>query len=97
MNDWCICWFFTHICTGILIFKGLTARRLYKSFGVKGLIKGLSINVGFGGAVDWYAGDGRFECPPGARFCNSLCTCHPNKMPVRYIDYTTPTHIRGPG
>jgi hypothetical protein len=23
---------------GILIFKGLTARRLYKSFGVKGLI-----------------------------------------------------------
>jgi hypothetical protein len=24
--------------TGILIFKGLTARRLYKSFGVKGLI-----------------------------------------------------------
>jgi hypothetical protein len=23
--------------TGILIFKGLTARRLYKSFGVKGL------------------------------------------------------------
>jgi hypothetical protein len=26
------------IFTGILIFKGLTARRLYKSFGVKGLI-----------------------------------------------------------
>jgi hypothetical protein len=25
------------IFTGILIFKGLTARRLYKSFGVKGL------------------------------------------------------------
>jgi hypothetical protein len=25
---------------GILIFKGLTARRLYKSFGVKGLIVG---------------------------------------------------------
>jgi hypothetical protein len=24
---------------GILIFKGLTARRLYKSFGVKGLLK----------------------------------------------------------
>jgi hypothetical protein len=24
--------------TGILIFKGLTVRRLYKSFGVKGLI-----------------------------------------------------------
>jgi hypothetical protein len=23
---------------GILIFKGLTARRLYKSFGVKGLV-----------------------------------------------------------
>jgi hypothetical protein len=26
-----------HILVGILIFKGLTARRLYKSFGVKGL------------------------------------------------------------
>jgi hypothetical protein len=40
MNNWCICWFFTHIFTllGILIFKRLTARRLYKSFGVKGLI-----------------------------------------------------------
>jgi hypothetical protein len=25
--------------TGILIFKGLTERRLYKSFGVKGLIR----------------------------------------------------------
>jgi hypothetical protein len=39
MNNWCICWFFTHIFTGILIFKGLTARRLYKSFGIKGLIE----------------------------------------------------------
>jgi hypothetical protein len=29
------CWFFTHIFTGILIFKGLTARCLYKSFGIK--------------------------------------------------------------
>jgi hypothetical protein len=38
MNIWCICWFFTHILLGILIFKGLAARRLYKSFGVKGLI-----------------------------------------------------------
>jgi hypothetical protein len=26
------------VLVGILIFKGLTARRLYKSFGVKGLI-----------------------------------------------------------
>jgi hypothetical protein len=39
MNNWCTCWFFTHIFTGILIFKGLAARRLYKSFGVKGLIE----------------------------------------------------------
>jgi hypothetical protein len=38
MNNWCICWFFTHILLGILIFKELTARRLYKSFGVKGLM-----------------------------------------------------------
>jgi hypothetical protein len=30
--------FFTHILLGILIFKGVTARPLYKSFGVKGLI-----------------------------------------------------------
>jgi hypothetical protein len=37
MNNWCICWFFTHILLRILIFKGLTVRRLYKSFGVKGL------------------------------------------------------------
>jgi hypothetical protein len=28
---------FTHIFTGILIFKGLTERRLFNSFGVKGL------------------------------------------------------------
>jgi hypothetical protein len=39
MNNWCICWFFKHIFLEILIFKGLTARRLYKSFGVKGLIR----------------------------------------------------------
>jgi hypothetical protein len=37
MNNWCICWFFAHIFTGDFTFKGLTARRLYKSFGVKGL------------------------------------------------------------
>jgi hypothetical protein len=38
MNNLCICWFLTHIFTGHFNFKGLTARRLYKSFGVKGLI-----------------------------------------------------------
>jgi hypothetical protein len=38
MNNWYICWFFTHTLVGILIFKGLNARRLYESFGVKGLI-----------------------------------------------------------
>jgi hypothetical protein len=32
------CWFLTNIFTRALIFKGLTARRLYKSFGVKWLI-----------------------------------------------------------
>jgi hypothetical protein len=30
---------------GILIFKGLTAQRLYKSFGVKGLITTLSLDI----------------------------------------------------
>jgi hypothetical protein len=38
MNNFCIYWFFTHILLGILNFKGLTAQRLYKSFGVKGSI-----------------------------------------------------------
>jgi hypothetical protein len=37
MNNWCICWFSRIFLLGILIFKRLTARRLYKSFGVKGL------------------------------------------------------------
>jgi hypothetical protein len=37
MDNWCICWFLGIFLLGILIFKGLTARRLYKSFGVKGL------------------------------------------------------------
>jgi hypothetical protein len=38
MNNWCICWFSRILLLGILIFKGLTAQHLYKSFGVKGLI-----------------------------------------------------------
>jgi hypothetical protein len=38
MNNWRICWFSRIFLLGILIFKGLTERRLYKSFGVKGLI-----------------------------------------------------------
>jgi hypothetical protein len=38
MNNWCICWLSHIFLLGILIFKGLTARRLYKSFGIKGLI-----------------------------------------------------------
>jgi hypothetical protein len=38
MNDWCIRWFFTHIVTGDFKFRGLTARRLYKPLGVKGLM-----------------------------------------------------------
>jgi hypothetical protein len=37
MNNWCIFCFSRIFLLGILIFKGLTARRLYKSFGVKGL------------------------------------------------------------
>jgi hypothetical protein len=46
-------WFYTYIgfsrifLLGILIFKGLTARRLYKSFGVKGLKDSLMPSVLF--------------------------------------------------
>jgi hypothetical protein len=36
MNNWCV-GFSRIFLLGILIFKGLTARHLYKSFGVKGL------------------------------------------------------------
>jgi hypothetical protein len=39
MNNWCIYCFSRIFLLGILIFKGLTARRLYKSFGVKGLMR----------------------------------------------------------
>jgi hypothetical protein len=37
MNNCCICWFLRIFLLGILIFKGLTARRLCKSFSVKWL------------------------------------------------------------
>jgi hypothetical protein len=39
MNNCYIGWFSRIFLLGILIFKGLTARRLYKSFGDKGLNK----------------------------------------------------------
>jgi hypothetical protein len=35
MNNWRICWFSRIFLLGILIFKGLTTRRVCKSFGVK--------------------------------------------------------------
>jgi hypothetical protein len=43
MNNWCICWFSRVFLLGILIFKGLTARRLYKSFNVKRLMSTASL------------------------------------------------------
>jgi hypothetical protein len=39
MNNWCIVGFTRIFLLGILIFKRLTAQRLYKSFGVKGLTR----------------------------------------------------------
>jgi hypothetical protein len=46
MNNWCICWFFSSIfLLGILIFKGFTARRLYKSFGVESLTTSGSVSL----------------------------------------------------
>jgi hypothetical protein len=39
MNNWLLVGFSRMLLLGILIFKGLIARRLYKSFGVKGLMK----------------------------------------------------------
>jgi hypothetical protein len=46
MNNCCICWVFSStFFLGILIFKRLTARHLYKSFGVKGLIDGYTVRL----------------------------------------------------
>jgi hypothetical protein len=45
MNNWCFVGFLHIFLLGILIFKGLTARRLYKSFGVKGLIVRLLLST----------------------------------------------------
>jgi hypothetical protein len=39
MKNWLFVGFSRIFLLGILIFKGLTARRLYKSFGVKGVIQ----------------------------------------------------------
>jgi hypothetical protein len=46
MNNWCICCFLGTFLLGIVIFKGLTARHLYKSFGVKGLTLVLTAPLG---------------------------------------------------
>jgi hypothetical protein len=47
MNNCCICCFFTLIFTGDFNFKGLTAQRLYKSFGVKGLMSASLISAAY--------------------------------------------------
>jgi hypothetical protein len=43
MNNWRIIGFSRISLLGILVFKGLNTRRLYKSFGVKGLIMQLTL------------------------------------------------------
>jgi hypothetical protein len=42
MNNWGFVGFSRIFLLGILIFKGLTARRIYTSFGVKGLSAGIN-------------------------------------------------------
>jgi hypothetical protein len=42
MNNWCICWVSRIFLLWILIFKWLTARRLYKSFGVTGIMNNVT-------------------------------------------------------
>jgi hypothetical protein len=49
---------------GILIFKGLTARRLYKSFGVKGLI-----GLYFGSSER----EGVYSIPEACFLTNNVC------------------------
>jgi hypothetical protein len=58
MNNCCIIVFVGFSCIfllGILIFKGLTARRLYKSFGVKSLIKDTCLHQYTNGIFTEYA------------------------------------------
>jgi hypothetical protein len=56
-------WFFTHIFTGDLIFKGLTARRLYKSFGVL-RVKGDGYLKCFSGLIRYVSSDVLCRCSP---------------------------------
>jgi hypothetical protein len=65
MNDWCICWFSHIFLLGILIFKELTARRLYKSFGVEELIGRKSQTVTNKTAVSpGTVLTSKLQCPP---------------------------------
>jgi hypothetical protein len=49
MNNWLFVGFLRIFLLGILIFKGLTARRLYMSFGVKGL----RVSIPLCGNIKW--------------------------------------------
>jgi hypothetical protein len=75
MNNWCIFGISHIFLLVILIFKGLTARRLYKSFGVKGLMGIVQDCTVFNCRVNLGTRRGGWSAPRPGRFT-------PGKDPV---------------